>query len=76
MCLLCINAFRTWPREPLKTKWNNMEAIRTAMGRLTKKKPRASAYGLPAAGHGLSSLTIGELDSSIPVEHEGDQHTA
>lgn len=53
-----------------------MEAIRTAMGRLTKKKPRASAYGLPAAGHGLSSLTIGELDSSILVEHEGDQHTA
>lgn len=53
-----------------------MEAIRTAKGRQMKKKPRASACGLPAAGHGLFSLTIGELDSSIPVEHEGNQHTA
>lgn len=44
-----------------------------------RKKLRASACDLPAAGRALShlmSLTTEELGISIPVRHEGNQGTA
>lgn len=64
-----------WPREPLKENkiaWRQQQegGEESGMGREMRKQLTARGSALPAAGHGFSHLTAGELVSSTPAVQE------